>query len=203
MTVRRVTASVALALLVLLATATGASAHALRTASVPDAGAVLKRGPSAVTITFGEEADPALSTITVLDATGGHREVGKHPSAQAGNPSVLTTNVKDMRDGVYTVSWRTVSEVDGHLASGSFNFGVNVVPKAGTTTATGSTPSPSFAALLGRWLFDAGLIVLIGSAFVALLAMRRDDDDFAASKAPARAWRRMLILSTVAWFVAF
>src|SRR3954447_22565625 len=124
MTVRRVAASVALALLALVATvamATGASAHALRTASVPDAGAVLKRGPFAVTITFGEEPDPALSTITVLDATGGHHEVGKHPSAQAGNPSVLTTNVMDMRDGVYTVSWRTVSEVDGHLASGSFN----------------------------------------------------------------------------------
>src|SRR4051794_21306449 len=128
MTVRRVTASVALALLVLLATATGASAHALRTASVPDAGAVLKRGPSTVTITFGEEPDSALSSITVLDATGGHHEVGKHPAAEAGHAAVLSSGVEDMRDGVYTVSWRTVSKVDGHLATGSFNFGVNVVP---------------------------------------------------------------------------
>src|SRR3954451_2915960 len=113
MTVRRVTASVALALLVLLATATGASAHALRTSSVPDAGAVLKRGPSLVTITFGEEPDPALSSITVLDGSGGHHEVGPHPAAEAGHSLVLTMRLDAMRDGVYTVTWRTVSKVDG------------------------------------------------------------------------------------------
>ncbi len=38
--------------------------------------------------------------------------------------------------GVYTVAWRTVSAVDGHLATGSFAFGVGVAPVAGGAGAT-------------------------------------------------------------------
>ena len=95
-----------------------------------------------------------------------------------GNPAILTIRVQNMTKGVYTVTWRTVSKVDGHLASGSFNFGVGVVPKAGTTAASGSSPPPSLQAVAGRWLFDAGLLVLIGAAFVGMLdTFVANDDD--------------------------
>ncbi|HEY3833009.1 MAG TPA: copper resistance protein CopC [Acidimicrobiia bacterium] len=212
MTLRRVAASVALVILVVLTTATGASAHALRIASVPDAGAVLQRGPTDVTITFGEEPDPSLSLITVLDATGGHHEVGAHPTPEPGNAVVLVTRVQNMTKGVYTVTWRTVSKVDGHLATGSYNFGVGVVPKAGTTGASVSSPSPSLQALVGRWLFDGGLLVLIGAAFVAALASTRaidgdgdgDIDDSTAPEADRdHARRRLLRLAGGAWIAAF
>ena len=47
-----------------------ASAHALRQSSVPDADANLQQAPSTVTITFGEEPDPRLSSIQVISTSG-------------------------------------------------------------------------------------------------------------------------------------
>ncbi len=43
----------------------------------------------------------------------------------------------DLPDGVYTVSWRVVSEADGHASAGAFSFGVNVAPG---TVVTPSVP---------------------------------------------------------------
>ncbi len=186
---RHATVVVALAILVTLLSATGASAHALRIASDPDAGAVVKRGPTAITITFGESPDPGLSSIAVLDSSGGRHQLGAHPSAQPGRPAVLSVRVAHMGDGVYTVTWRTVSKVDGHLAQGSFNFGVNVTPRAASAVVSSSVASPSVLALVGRWLFDAGLILLIGVACVGLLmpAVRS----------------RLAVLAAASWFAAF
>ena len=67
------------------------------------------------------------------------------------------------------MAWRTVSEVDGHTAVGSFAFGVGVDPgAAGTASTTGATTSPSAAPpnSLARFLLLAGLVVLFGTGFV-------------------------------------
>ncbi len=208
MTVRRVAASIALVFLVVLGTASAATAHALRIASDPDAGAVLKRGPDLVTITFGEEPDPSLSSITVLDSAGGHHEIGSHPTPEPGRPVVLTQRVQHIGNGVYTITWRTVSKVDGHLATGSFNFGVNVVPSAASSSSSVSSPSPSTEALIGRWLSDGGIIVLVGGTFVAGLASAlagsgegSDDSDTADGRRRAR--RRLIALASGGWVAAF
>ncbi len=103
------------------------AAHALLQSSVPAAGSTLAASPSAVTITFGEQPDARLSSIKVLDSSG--RNVASGPStAVPGAPLQLTVPLPSLPDGVYTVSWRTVSAVDGHVAAGSFAFGVGVGP---------------------------------------------------------------------------
>ena len=100
--------------------------HALPQSSVPSPGAQLTTSPGQVTITFGERPDPKLSTIKVLDTSGA--AVTSGPSAAVtGNHLQLSVPLKaNLPDGVYTVAWRTVSAVDGHLATGSFAFGVGV-----------------------------------------------------------------------------
>jgi copper transport protein len=115
---------------------------------------------------------------------------------------VLVERVQNMTKGVYTVTWRTVSKVDGHLATGSYNFGVGVVPKAGTTGASVSSPSPSLQAVAGRWLFDGGLLVLIGAAFMAALASALASADGDHDDGRDRARRRLLLLAGGAWIAA-
>ena len=118
-----------------------ASAHSLPQSSNPSAGAQLTTSPSQVSIIFGERPDPKLSTIKVLDTSGALVTSGP-TSALPANPAELVVPLKaDLPDGVYTVAWRTVSAVDGHLATGSFAFGIGVAPPA-SGSGSGSAGRP-------------------------------------------------------------
>lgn len=169
---RRALAAIGVAVATLMVVAAPAGAHALPQSSDPAAGATLKEAPSAVTITFGETPDPRLSLLRVLDSAGQDHATGKS-QAVPGNPATLRVAVAKLGDGVYTVSWRTVSEVDGHLAAGTFSFGVGVTPTGAAAAGFSSkAPNPSPLSVVSRWLLYAGLMVLVGGAFVALACYR-------------------------------
>ena len=148
--------------------------HALPQSSSPSAGAQLTSSPSQVSITFGERPDPNLSTIKVLDTSGAVVTTGPTASV-AGKPVELAVPLKpNLPEGVYTVAWRTVSAVDGHLASGSFAFGIGVAPPTngtGSSSSTTTSAEASNGAIAGRWLLYLGLVGLLGLAvFGALVA---------------------------------
>jgi copper transport protein len=147
-------------------TATG---HALLLSSKPVAGSTLGSAPTTIELTFGEAPDPKLSGAKVLDASGGNHATGP-VAAVPGKPLELDVPVGALGDGVYTVAWRTVSSVDGHVAAGSFAFGVGVAVTRGSgapTTATAS-PSASLFSDAARWLLYLGLMGLFGAAFFGL-----------------------------------
>src|SRR5947209_9793591 len=106
----------AIASVVVLWPATGAVAHALRISSAPDNGAVLKVPPTEVTVTFSEVPDPAVSSLRVLGSSGTAHQLG-NATAVPGQPATLRVGVGHLNDGVYTVTWQTLSDVDGHVAS--------------------------------------------------------------------------------------
>jgi copper transport protein len=150
-----------------------ASAHALVKLSNPAAGAILQQPPPQVVITFTEPPDPALSFMHVLNAAGADVENGKSGPVP-GRPLELRVSVPTLPRGVYTVTWRTVSRVDGHVTGGSFSFGVGVAPRAGNLSGVNAptTPSPTAAAVAGRWAFDWGLLLLLGAAASVLFVFR-------------------------------
>jgi copper transport protein len=166
--------AVATAVVAVLWPATAAVAHALRISSVPDNGAVLKTPPSEVTVTFSEVPDPTLSSIRVLDSSGVAHQQGK-AGAVPGQPATLHVAVAHLGDGVYTVTWQTLSHVDGHIASGSFAFGVGVSPAgAGTVkAAVNKSPAPSNWAVASRWLMYVGLMIMFGLGVFRLAAVER------------------------------
>jgi copper transport protein len=148
-------------------------AHALAQSSDPADGSTVQQSPSAVTVTFGEPPDARLSTLAVLDTSGKNYDSGP-TAAVPGNPDQLRVAVKPLPHGVYTVSWRTVSTIDGHFATGAFAFGVGEAPAgAGTKPATvGGAAPPSALAVAGRWMLFAGLVLLVGGGFAALVVFR-------------------------------
>jgi copper transport protein len=173
--VRRAFAVVLIAGLWMTLTSPPAGAHALVRRSNPADGAVLESPPSNVVITFTEPPDPDLSIVHVLDSTGRTVEIGK-PERVPGAPLELRAGVGTIGNGVYTVTWRTVSKADGHVTGGSFSFGVGVSP-AGVTLSTGpspppTTPSPSPLAAAGRWALYWGLAVLASAAVIGLVVFR-------------------------------
>jgi len=165
---------VVLALAGVGALASPAAAHALLERSYPAAGASLPRAPHAMLLFFTEAPDPGLSTVSLLDSSGQTVSgVGK-PTVAPGNTQELRVALPPLTDGVYTVNWRTVSKVDGHVTGGSFAFGIGVQPSSGASSAQaangnspGSNPSP--LAVAGLWLLYWGLALLAAAGITGPL----------------------------------
>ncbi len=138
-----------------------AEAHALLRSSVPERGAVLRRAPDAVTLTFTEPPEPAFSAIHVLDRGGRPVETGAAETVP-GQLLSLRVPLDGLPDGIYTVAWRTVSLLDGHVTGGTFEFGIGAV--AAGSLASDTSPRPSALYVVSRLVLYAGVIGLLGTA---------------------------------------
>jgi copper transport protein len=155
-----------LALGVLSAGATTAGAHAVLESSDPSAGATLAASPSRISLTFSERPDAHFSSIDILSTSGASTP---HDAVHA-DGAVLSIGVEDLARGVYTVTWRVLSSVDGHVTGGAFAFGVGVSPSAAdlaNSSAKTVAPGPSALSVVGRWLFYAGLMLLLGFGWLS------------------------------------
>lgn len=168
---RRVWAVACAGVLLLLATPRPAGAHALLASSDPTDGVRLTEAPGAVTLRFTEAPELSLSSVALLDQSGAELESGE-PAAVPGEAAALTVTLPALEQGVYTVTWRTVSKVDGHPSGGTFAFGVGVSPlQVAPAQAPGvKTPNPSPLEMAGRLILFVGLGLLLGTAWVGALA---------------------------------
>lgn len=152
-----------------------ALAHASLVSSVPAEGSAVQQSPATVVLTFAEDPDPNRSLVQILDEHG--RTVpGVSPvEAVPGKPlEVQVTLSSTLGTGVYSVNWRSVSAVDGHVDSGSFAFGVGVTPAPGSVRTVDllyTSPWTSGLAAAGRWLLYAGLVLFVGAASTCLLVL--------------------------------
>jgi copper transport protein len=149
-----------------------ASGHAGIERTEPDNGAVLDAAPGELLFAFTEPPDVDLTFVEVIDQTGAPVPTG--PVEQAlGDSMEIRVPLEPVADGVYTVSWRTVSTTDGHTTTGTLTFGVGVsageVPPAGPDSEA-ETPPPTALSVAGRWGLYAGLAVLFGAGLAGLLA---------------------------------
>jgi copper transport protein len=167
---RRLTLLVA-ALVALALPASPAWAHALVGSSDPPDGARLEEPPEAVTITFTEPPDPELSFVHVQDQDGKAVQVGR-AQIVPGRPQALRQPLGPLDEGVYTITWRAVSQVDGHATAGFLSFGVGVSPleAPGGGGSTVTVPRVSPLEIAGRWALFIGLGILLGAAWVGAAA---------------------------------
>jgi copper transport protein len=152
-------------------TATAAFAHASLESSDPSNGELLETAPDRISLTFTEPPDLSLTTIGVLDDTGAPVPTGP-PELAPDSDREVRVRLDPVPDGVYTVTWRTVSATDGHVTSNAFSFGVSVSPEAvrPLTGGAGETEPPSATAVAGHWLLYLGLVVLFGAGVTGLVA---------------------------------
>ena len=173
---RGVVGAALLAGLLLALWAPSAWAHASLKSSDPAANASVSASPSQILLTFTEPVDPSLSLVKVVDASGKPAPGVGAARPVAGQSDQLSVPVrKPLPKGVYTVNWRSVSAVDGHVEVGAFAFGVGSKPKPGsvvTVSLQNSSPRLSAAAAAGRWLLYIGLALLVGAASTLLLVYR-------------------------------
>lgn len=145
------------------------SAHALLLRSNPAANAVLEQPPIQVELFFTEALEPKLSSVTVIDSNGTVVDVGDS-RVDPSDPTRMTVSLRSITDGVYTVSWKALSTIDGHQTVGSFPFAVGSAnAEAVQAIKQSTTVRLPAVALIAKFLLLASLALLAGRPLFILL----------------------------------
>ncbi len=160
--------SALIAALALLLAARPAYGHALYERSTPAAGARLE-APGQIQVTFTEEVEPSFSKLEVLDSS--RKRVDLDDSRDVlGQPRALIVSVPELPDGTYTVSWKVLSAVDGHVTRGVFPLVVGAGGLSGALEESQAyIPLPIDVA--SRWLGYLALMALAGGFIFRLAVM--------------------------------
>ncbi len=155
-----------------LAPARTAEAHANYVESDPPANAVLDAPPDAVSVRFSEPLEPKLSAVRVLDSRGERVDLDDSLVSES-DAALMRVGLEPLGDGVYTVAWKTVSTIDGHLTRGAFAFAVGE-PISGDPTAAleESGALQSGAEPIIRWILLGGVTLAAGGMAFRLFVSR-------------------------------
>ncbi len=165
--------------LLLVGSATPASAHATLVDGRPADRSALDTAPAEVSLTFSEPVTVPRGGLRVLDAEARRVDLGP---VDTGNASVVAVALPpDLPDGAYVVSYRVIS-ADSHPVGGvrTFTVGDGVEEVAATTLAAIADDGTSVAARrvgqLLRGLGYGALLLATGAAFTGWLIVRRPAD---------------------------
>ena len=163
---RRPLAVLVAALLLVVITPAGGSAHAYLESSNPADGATLDQGPVHLRLGFSEHVSLPATTVVVTDSAGRvHPVTGLRlitdDAADTEEPSTIVADVPDLPRDTYRVAWQTLSSDDLHRTSGTLVFGVRTSVRPVPFRETPPLPAEAAATallLLGLALGLGGLL---------------------------------------------
>jgi copper transport protein len=197
------------ALLLVASSTREVAAHANFERSDPPANSILEKAPDQITAWFTEAPETQFSELQVFDSSRGRVDRGETKPV-AGDPRALTIGLPDLAPGTYTVVWKTLSAVDGHVTRGAFALTVGldqtpgplIIPSGAEAAAGNATPWT----VGSRWLNLLAAVVL-AAAFLFLplilgVALRAVGASGTEPATVAAAWgagrRRGLLVALVA-----
>ena len=98
------------------------SAHPFTDETIPNLSSNAPTGVSEVIVYFSEPVELNFSTLKVLDNNGNQIDNKDTDYYQDEKSLIITTS--PLEDGVYTVTTKVLSKIDGHLVPGAFLFAV-------------------------------------------------------------------------------
>lgn len=119
-----------------------ASAHSYLVRAEPSAGQLLVEAPRVIQLWFSEEPEPRFSQVQLF-TTGGSVVQTVPMSVAPEDPRLAVIRLAPLPDGIYTVSWRAVSVVDGHTTAGNFPIGVGIGPETANLASATASDAPS------------------------------------------------------------
>jgi copper transport protein len=162
-------------LVLLLAGAAPASAHAALRATDPDDGSVLRQAPRHVTLTFTESVGLLDDSFRVFGPDQRRVHTGEATHADGRSDTARVGLPGKLAQGTYTVAWRVVS-ADSHPVSGAFSFSVGKRSATTFQADTGPAEDPLTRGLYdaARYLAYLAAALLVGTAAFALLCRPAD-----------------------------
>lgn len=131
-------------------------------------------GTSQVIIRYSEIVEVEFSTIKVLDNTGNQVDNKDTKYFDTENSLIVTT--KPLEDGVYTVTSKVLSKVDGHIVNAAFVFSVGNAKIPTDLLKEEPKQSPIYLPeAVSRFPGLVGQVVVLGSVLSSLLIWRTLD----------------------------
>lgn len=148
-----------------------AYAHPLIVDSNPKASTNVGAGLTQIRIDFSETVDLDFSYIKIFDNNGNQIDEKNTRYLQPDDESTLVVTTPPLQDGVYTVSTKVLSKIDGHLVPYAFVFGVGDVelPPPPQVTIEQEIYFPEAAA---RFPGIVGQVIVLGAVISSLLIWR-------------------------------
>ena len=162
-----------------------AMAHANLADARPAPNSVLETAPETVIAWFTEPIEAGLSEIRVLDSSGARVDLGD-TTVDPNDPTAIFVGLEPLPNGTYTVAWRNVSTVDGHLVRGSFLFSVGEPLSAVSVEAPDQPLFQSPWEPVVRWAILIAALAVVGGLSFDLLVLRPALLDRRASPAVRR-----------------
>ncbi|MGW0990013.1 copper resistance protein CopC [Streptomyces sp. NPDC002486] len=178
-------------LVLLLAGAAPASAHAALRGTDPDDGSLVRKAPRHVTLTFTESVGLLDDSFRVFGPDQRRVHTGEATHADGRSDTARIGLPRKLAQGTYTMAWRVVS-ADSHPVSGAFSFSVGKRSATTTQIDTGPTEDPLTGGLndAARYLAYLAGALLVGLAAFALLC--RPADTSALRRPLVAAWWTLL-----------
>ena len=179
-----------MAAVLVAAAAPGAQAHPFAEETVPERFSSAPRGTSEVVVYYSEGIEIGFSELRVLDSSG-ERVDGGGTAYHEGDHSLVVTT-PPLPDGVYTVTSRVLSKVDGHLVDYAFVFAVGGAAISPEDAGTGKLEFGDIVFLPeagARMPGLAGQAIVLGSAIAMLFvwgARRAGPDGDSAARLHGR-----------------
>lgn len=196
--------ALAFALTLALTLALPVFAHAVLLRSIPEANAALDRAPAQVELFFSESLEPSFSSVAIIDSNGTTVDNGDSRVDPLDN-SHLTVSVRSLPDGVYTVAWKALSSVDGHLTTGAYPFAVGDVDAAELAAAQQASRQVKIpiGEVIARWLTYISAAMLTGGTLFVLVAWQPIYQSSKEGKITFKApWRRLASIALIGLAVA-
>lgn len=161
---------VAGSVLLSVATAAPASAHATVVGTDPSDASRLDAAPAQVTITFSEDVTVDAGYVKVVNGKGDQVSDGD-PTHPGGDSTKVSVPLRPgLGDDGYVVSYR-ITSADSHPIGGAFSFVVGDGPLvAASGIVVGGTTDKAVETVftVARWVSFAGMVLFGGLAFLVL-----------------------------------
>ncbi|HEY1248364.1 MAG TPA: CopD family protein, partial [Nitrososphaera sp.] len=156
--------------------------HAIPSTFSIEPNSILEKGslPTKIVMTFSERPDPNISYIHVLNSR--NERIDNNDFTITGSNGkeatvTLDTNKLAGEAGVYSVSWRSMSLDDGHIAEGGYVFGIgNVMPanvaSSKQTQAQEITYVTSGVDALLKWPLIVSQVAIVGGVIAYFILIR-------------------------------
>ena len=144
-----------------------ASAHPFLLDSEPGQGQNAPAGTIQIITNYSEAVEIGFSELKVYDANG--NQIDNRDTAYNGGETSLVVTTQPLEDGVYTITSKVLSKVDGHLVQAAIVFGVgdvkidsSLLEKQESSETTFIPESIArFPGLVGQTIVLGGVIVSI------------------------------------------
>jgi len=148
-------------------------AHAQLVTSSPGSGVVLPESPDEIRIVFSERLEVQVTSIDVA-SDDGTPIITRAGQIDPEDPYALVMADPQLANGIYQITWRTLSAADGHTAEGFLTFGIGDADGTIVSRPDGgivhSETDP--VGVVGRWLTYVGLLLALGLAIFHWVVIR-------------------------------